>query len=208
MLHQVAMLHKVVEVPCSLYRFLGRMIRVALIKRVPNALKQVLEVVVSDRKFVKQPIKMEKLEAKVKNGLFIERLAVFENIELPLVKVLHDLPCVSLEHFLGYLNDRQDSLLLFFLELVGIRLIIFSVYFFEEIVKISFEPLGCVVDGFSCHVEPGFSLHAHALFFRGHIEVEVIEFVSLDDFNRLLGFFFDAVVEILGVDDAFQDLDH
>ena len=208
MLHQVALLHKVVEVPCSLYRFLGRVIRVALIKRVPNALKQVLEVVVSDRKFVKQPIKMEKLKAKMKNGFFIECLTVFENIEFPLVKVLHYLTSVSLKHFLSNLNDRQDSFFLFFLKLVRIRFIILSVYFFEEIIQISFEPLGCVIDGFSCHVEPGLSLYSLALFLRLHIEVEVVEFVGLDNFNSLLGFFFDAVVEILGVDDAFQDLDH
>ena len=69
-------------------------------------------------------------------------MIVLEKIKFPLVKVLQYLPnLIIFENLLCYLNDRQNSFIFLFLTIGVFSIIIFSVYFFEKIIKVSFKPL-------------------------------------------------------------------
>jgi hypothetical protein len=72
---------------------------IALIEGVTNALKQVFEVVVCDRKFIEKSVEVEEFKSEVQDCLLIESLTILEYIELPLVKVFHELTSVPFENF-------------------------------------------------------------------------------------------------------------
>lgn len=52
--------------------------------------EKVLEVVVRDRELVQQAVLLEDLHTEMEEGLISEHLLVFEDIKVPLVKVVHD----------------------------------------------------------------------------------------------------------------------
>ena len=127
MLHQLALLHKVVEVSRKVNDLGDVMVRILLICGVVDAVNERDVVLICDREFLKQSILLEQTEAEVHKNTVSKDRAVLEDVEVPLFKIVHDLkdasplPCIHI--------DNLSKTLLVLLDLVLIWLDILSVKF-------------------------------------------------------------------------------
>lgn len=85
------MLHEVVVVASHVDGLQHVVVRVVLIEGAADLGKQVLEVVVSDREFLEEAVDGEEFESEVQDGLLSQLVLVLEEVEVPLVEVVHDL---------------------------------------------------------------------------------------------------------------------
>ena len=138
MLHQVTLFHKIVEVARQIDHFSLVVVGILIVRRVLDAIDQGDEVLISDRKLLKQTILLEETEAKVDKDVFSEHIAVLKDVEVPLFELVHDLedlcPLARVD-----IDDLTDALLVF-LKLGCVRLSFFTMQLFKEVVKVSLEP--------------------------------------------------------------------
>mmetsp|Transcript_39264 Transcript_39264/g.37688 ORF Transcript_39264/g.37688 Transcript_39264/m.37688 type:complete len:528 (-) Transcript_39264:121-1704(-) len=204
--HQFSLLHKVVEVPGDIDAPENIMVGVVFIEAALDGGEEAREVVIGYRELIQKSILLEQFEPKVQNGGILEDLIVFEDVEFPLVEVIHHLEGI-VPHAGGHIDHLLDPLFLL-LELVGVRLLGLSVDFLQEVVQVPFEPLGGVVGAFRGHVEPGLGLHVHVLLLGGHVEVQLVELVALNDLDRPLRLLLYALTDVPQLHHLVQDLDH
>lgn len=81
--------------------------------------------------------------------------------------------------------------IVFFL-LLWVCLFIVPVNFFKEVVKISFEPLTCIIGCVSCYVKPSLSIHVHILLLISHIKIDFKNLVGLNQVNGPLSISLDG----------------
>ena len=91
MSHELSVLDEVVEVSsCVDYSYdimeLGCLVALCF-----DRVQQVLEVCVGDRELVKQSVQLEQLDTEVQKCGISQGLLVLENVEVPLVEVVHHL---------------------------------------------------------------------------------------------------------------------
>jgi len=99
----------------------------------------------------------------VGQSVFLEGLAVAEDIEVPLVKIIHHLQYVGpLTHV-----DLEHVLEPFFflLDLIWVLLFTLPVELFQEIIQVTLVPLCGIVGRLSRDVEPRLGLRVHVLLF-------------------------------------------
>ena len=93
--HQLARLRVVVVVPGDLYDARHIVVAILVIRGCPDALEQIVKVLVRNRKLLQQPVGLEQFKPKVDQGRLLQNLRISENVKVPLVKVVHQLDQVS-----------------------------------------------------------------------------------------------------------------
>ena len=83
-----------------------------------NRLEQVVKVLIGDREFIKQAVILEKFETEVLQRRLLENLAVSKYIEIPLVKIVHQLDQIGPNPRVQVHNLPQAFLLLLYLVLI------------------------------------------------------------------------------------------
>mmetsp|Transcript_8182 Transcript_8182/g.9875 ORF Transcript_8182/g.9875 Transcript_8182/m.9875 type:complete len:289 (+) Transcript_8182:675-1541(+) len=156
-LHQTALLREVVEVSGQ-FDDLGKVvIAVLLVCRIFDTVYERDQILIGDGKLVQQAIHLEETEAEMQQEVITEGGAVLENIELPLVKIVHDLQDVGPLARIDFDNLAQALLILLYLILVNFTIV--TMELFQKIVKVTLEPLRCVVSLLCGNIKPSFGFH-------------------------------------------------
>jgi len=136
---------------------------------------------------------LEQLKSEVDQRILAQRFRVLENVEVPLVELVHhfdqDGPVAHTNR-----NHLLDAFLVFFTR-VRVDFVILSVQFFQEIIKVAFEPLSGVVRRLGGELKPRFRLHVQVLLLVGHVEIQIVELVRLDNVYGEVGLLLDLVVQ-------------
>jgi len=93
-------------------------VRILLVGCSSDRLKQIVKVLIGDREFIKQAVILEKFETKVLQRRLLEDLAVGKYIEIPLVKIVHQLDQIGPHPRVQVHNLPQAFLLLLYLVLI------------------------------------------------------------------------------------------
>jgi hypothetical protein len=120
MLHQLTRLCKIVVIPRNFNYSWDIMVWVLLISSRPNALQQIVKILISNWKLLEKSIILKQFKTKMLQSRLLQDFAVLEHIKVPLIKLIHQFYEIC-PHSCIQINNLTKSLF-FFLDLVCIRL--------------------------------------------------------------------------------------
>ena len=175
------------EVSRQINHFRDVVVGVLVVCCVLDAADEIDEVLVCDGEFLYETILLEQAETKVNQYVVSKDITVLKDVEVPLLKVVHNLQNVGPLACIG-INYLPEALLVL-LELRLVRFALLPMQLLQIVVKIFLEPRSGVTGLLRCDREPGFSLHV-LVSLSCLIERQLVQSAILDDLSNQLRLLF------------------